>query len=144
MRVCGHQLQLQHKQQHELSNSSWGDIVTRHAPCCASASSTPLMGMRWSGSSASAFTPTSIVTCRVCRCICACRQQVDKKTVLENLDLVLLVMDEIVDGGCATCSAHCTHMMQSARSGTVWVKAALQKHTASAAVCLCVGNPSVA
>eukprot|EP00878_Enallax_costatus_P037664 GHUV01042569.1.p1 GENE.GHUV01042569.1~~GHUV01042569.1.p1 ORF type:complete len:150 (+),score=36.73 GHUV01042569.1:186-635(+) len=27
------------------------------------------------------------------------RQQVDKKTVLENLDLVLLVMDEIVDGG---------------------------------------------
>jgi hypothetical protein len=29
------------------------------------------------------------------------RQQVDKKTVLENLDLVLLVMDEVVDGGCA-------------------------------------------
>jgi hypothetical protein len=28
-----------------------------------------------------------------------CRQQVDKKTVLENLDLLLLVMDEIVDGG---------------------------------------------
>jgi hypothetical protein len=27
------------------------------------------------------------------------RQQVDKKTVLENLDLLLLVMDEIVDGG---------------------------------------------
>eukprot|EP00775_Hariotina_reticulata_P001921 gene1921-2253_t len=27
------------------------------------------------------------------------RQQVDKKTVLENLDLVLLVIDEIVDGG---------------------------------------------
>jgi hypothetical protein len=29
----------------------------------------------------------------------SCRQQVDKKTVLENLDLLLLVMDEIVDGG---------------------------------------------
>jgi hypothetical protein len=28
-----------------------------------------------------------------------CRQQVDKKTVLENLDLLLLVMDEVVDGG---------------------------------------------
>lgn len=28
-----------------------------------------------------------------------CRQQVDKKTVLENLDLVLLAMDEIVDNG---------------------------------------------
>ena len=28
-----------------------------------------------------------------------CRQQVEKKTVLENLDLVLLAMDEIVDGG---------------------------------------------
>ncbi|KAG2431625.1 hypothetical protein HYH02_013318 [Chlamydomonas schloesseri] len=27
------------------------------------------------------------------------RQQVEKKTVLENLDLVLLAMDEIVDGG---------------------------------------------
>jgi hypothetical protein len=27
------------------------------------------------------------------------RQQVDKKTVLENLDLVLLVIDEVVDGG---------------------------------------------
>eukprot|EP00877_Chromochloris_zofingiensis_P001100 jgi/Chrzof1/10991/Cz05g19240.t1 len=26
-------------------------------------------------------------------------QQVDKKTVLENLDLVLLTIDEIVDGG---------------------------------------------
>ncbi|KAJ9515599.1 hypothetical protein QJQ45_021704 [Haematococcus lacustris] len=28
-----------------------------------------------------------------------CRQQVEKKTVLENLDLVLLCMDEIIDGG---------------------------------------------
>lgn len=27
------------------------------------------------------------------------RQQVDKKTMLENLDLLLLVMDEVVDGG---------------------------------------------
>ena len=27
------------------------------------------------------------------------RQQVEKKTVLENLDLVILAMDEIVDGG---------------------------------------------
>lgn len=27
------------------------------------------------------------------------RQQVDKKTVLENLDLLLLVMDEVVDAG---------------------------------------------
>jgi hypothetical protein len=32
-------------------------------------------------------------------CCVSCRQQVDKKTVLENLDLLLLVMDEIVDGG---------------------------------------------
>ena len=29
------------------------------------------------------------------------RQQVDKKTVLENLDLVLLAIDEIIDRGCA-------------------------------------------
>jgi hypothetical protein len=28
-----------------------------------------------------------------------CRQQVEKKTVLENLDLVLLAIDETVDGG---------------------------------------------
>jgi hypothetical protein len=28
-----------------------------------------------------------------------CRSAVEKKTVLENLDLVLLVMDETVDGG---------------------------------------------
>jgi hypothetical protein len=28
-----------------------------------------------------------------------CRSAVEKKTVLENLDLVLLAMDEIVDGG---------------------------------------------
>ncbi len=27
------------------------------------------------------------------------RQQVEKKTVLENLDLVLLAIDEICDGG---------------------------------------------
>ena len=29
----------------------------------------------------------------------ACRGAVEKKTVLENLDLVLLAMDEIIDGG---------------------------------------------
>lgn len=29
----------------------------------------------------------------------------EKKTVLENLDLVLLAMDETVDGGCALCPA---------------------------------------
>ena len=29
----------------------------------------------------------------------SCRQQVEKKTALENLDLVLLAMDETVDGG---------------------------------------------
>lgn len=29
----------------------------------------------------------------------ACRQQVEKKTALENLDLVLLAIDETVDGG---------------------------------------------
>lgn len=29
------------------------------------------------------------------------RGGVEKKTVLENLDLVLLAMDETVDGGCA-------------------------------------------
>lgn len=28
----------------------------------------------------------------------------EKKTVLENLDLVLLTMDEAVDGGCARLS----------------------------------------
>ena len=28
-----------------------------------------------------------------------CRGAVEKKTVLENLDLVLLAMDEAVDGG---------------------------------------------
>ena len=28
-----------------------------------------------------------------------CRNAVEKKTVLENLDLVLLAMDEIVEGG---------------------------------------------
>jgi len=34
---------------------------------------------------------------------------VEKKTVLENLDLILLAMDETVDGGCAspTTIAHC-------------------------------------
>jgi hypothetical protein len=32
-------------------------------------------------------------------CIAPCRQQVEKKTVLENLDLVLLAIDETVDGG---------------------------------------------
>ena len=31
-----------------------------------------------------------------------CRQQVDKKTVLENLDLVLLAIDEILDAGYVT------------------------------------------
>lgn len=30
---------------------------------------------------------------------------VEKKTVLENLDLVLLAMDEIVDGGCVGTSS---------------------------------------
>ena len=33
------------------------------------------------------------------------RGAVEKKTVLENLDLILLAMDETVDGGCAL-SAH--------------------------------------
>ena len=28
------------------------------------------------------------------------RNAVEKKTVLENLDLILLAMDEIVEGGC--------------------------------------------
>ena len=28
-----------------------------------------------------------------------CRGAVEKKTVLENLDLVLLAIDEIIDGG---------------------------------------------
>lgn len=31
--------------------------------------------------------------------LCYCRGNVEKKTVLENLDLVLLAMDETVDGG---------------------------------------------
>ncbi len=31
--------------------------------------------------------------------LCIHRQQVEKKTVLENLDLVLLAIDEICDGG---------------------------------------------
>lgn len=33
------------------------------------------------------------------------RGAVEKKTVLENLDLVLLAMDETVDKGCATAAA---------------------------------------
>ena len=36
------------------------------------------------------------------RCISFRRGAVEKKTVLENLDLVLLAMDETVDGGCAS------------------------------------------
>ena len=32
-------------------------------------------------------------------CVPVCRGAVEKKTVLENLDLVLLAMDEIIDGG---------------------------------------------
>jgi hypothetical protein len=40
------------------------------------------------------------------------RQQVEKKTVLENLDLVLLAMDEIVDGGCVrACGVMCVHKL---------------------------------
>ena len=35
----------------------------------------------------------------VCGAKNVCRSAVEKKTVLENLDLVLLVMDETVDGG---------------------------------------------
>lgn len=31
--------------------------------------------------------------------LCCCRGAVEKKTVLENLDLVLLSIDEIIDGG---------------------------------------------
>jgi len=31
-----------------------------------------------------------------------CRNDVEKKSVLENLDLVLLCLDEIVDGGYAS------------------------------------------
>lgn len=30
---------------------------------------------------------------------CSARNAVEKKTVLENLDLILLAMDEIVEGG---------------------------------------------
>lgn len=30
-----------------------------------------------------------------------CRNNVDKRETLENLDLILLCFDEIVDGGCA-------------------------------------------
>lgn len=37
--------------------------------------------------------------CICCRHSQIRRQQVDKKTMLENLDLLLLVMDEVVDGG---------------------------------------------
>lgn len=43
----------------------------------------------------------------------ACRNAVEKKTVLENLDLVLLAMDEIVDGGCAGTAARRPHRAAS-------------------------------
>jgi hypothetical protein len=38
----------------------------------------------------------------VCECfynLCGFRNMVDKRTALENLDLILLCLDEIVDGG---------------------------------------------
>ncbi len=44
------------------------------------------------------------------------RGAVEKKTVLENLDLVLLAMDETVDGGCAPSCQHgiCSHARRCA------------------------------
>ena len=35
------------------------------------------------------------------------RNAVEKKTVLENLDLILLAMDEIVEGGCVASMSFC-------------------------------------
>ena len=41
----------------------------------------------------------SLVQDRMVISMSECRSAVEKKTVLENLDLVLLAMDEIVDKG---------------------------------------------
>lgn len=38
------------------------------------------------------------------------RGAVEKKSVLENLDLVLLAMDEIVDKGCVISTGHSASM----------------------------------
>lgn len=39
-----------------------------------------------------------------------CRGTVDKKEALENLDLILLCIDEVVDGGYAVFSSCSSHM----------------------------------
>ena len=52
--------------------------------------------------------------CPVAMCRALCRGAVEKKTVLENLDLILLAMDETVDGGCAPPHPFC-YALGSAR-----------------------------
>ena len=56
-----------------------------------------------------------------------CRNAVEKKTVLENLDLVLLVMDETVDGGYVHVLDHMCYRLvvelpshRSKRLGCAW------------------------
>ena len=48
--------------------------------------------------------------------VSSCRGALEKKTVLENLDLVLLAMDETIDGGYAAHSLSCNHT-----TNTEWV-----------------------
>ena len=44
-------------------------------------------------------------------CLAVRRGAVEKKTVLENLDLILLAMDETVDGGCVSFKALATWLV---------------------------------
>ena len=53
------------------------------------------------------------------------RGAVEKKTVLENLDLILLAMDETVDGGCASFTAVASRL--PATDGWVAAMAACQR-----------------
>ncbi len=48
------------------------------------------------------------------------RGAVEKKTVLENLDLVLLAMDETVDKGCVEAAKYSTQFV--CFTATVWLK----------------------
>lgn len=66
---------------------------------CRAARSGTFAGGRSSSCSFRARRPLPRIFIVRMRAMCPRRQQVDKKTVLENLDLVLLAIDEIVDRG---------------------------------------------
>lgn len=53
--------------------------------------------------------------------LCRCRGNVEKKTVLENLDLVLLAMDETVDGGCAMLYTGACIVVHQPLGGRQWL-----------------------